>query len=273
MSRLNWKEILQAYPHLLRLGEDEQVNVNHVGCEAGADKRQRLYVRNKDGKLLGFCHNCQSKGAHGSGPRRHIRKRVASMPQWTIRLPPDLTQVWSEFHPAARAWLNKYLTPSDCKRWHIGWSAELGRVVLPIYARNGALIAYQTRNVLPYDTGPKYLTERIRTVQHPMFLGTSKPGTKTVALTEDMLSAIVVSRECNTAALLGVYLSDANMYELLDMGYTRFVVLLDDDKPEVRTQQRRIAKRLSQFGEVKVVQGHTTDPKEWDTNQIREAIS
>jgi len=272
MSRLNWSEILQAYPQLKQLSEGEQTNVNHVGCEAGADKRKRLYVRNRDGRLLGFCHNCQGKGAYGSGTRSHIRKPVASAPQWKVVLPSDYTTSWPDFHPAARAWLNKYLGPADCKGYGIGWSSNVGRVILPVYTKTGELVAYQSRRVLPYDNGPKYLTERSRRVKHPMFLGTRRYGT-TVVLTEDILSAIVVGRVCPAVSLLGVHLSDDNLYELLDMGYKRFVILLDDDKPEVKAQQRKIAKRIGQFREVKVVTGHTSDPKEWTQQQIEEAIA
>jgi hypothetical protein len=267
MSKLNVQEILRHYPELAQLGDEEQVNVNHVGCPAGADRKRRLYVRKRDGKLLMFCHHCQGKGAKG-GAKRHIRDRVPVLSHWKLALPPDYT---GSLDPAGRAWLNKYgIGLSEQLKFKIGWSPSRGRVILPIY-QDGELVAYQARRVLPYDTGPKYLTDKRRDVTHPTFLRTDRGG-NTLVLTEDILSAIVVGRVVDAAALLGVGLDSSRLYRLLDKGYTRFVVVMDDDNAEVRKQQRAMQRLIGQYADVKVVKGHETDPKEWTEQQIQEAI-
>jgi len=271
-ERLKWQEILAQYPHLKTLPEGEQVNMNHVGCPAGADKKQRLYVKRKNGLLLGFCHNCQQKGAKGTGQKSHIRRPSGNVVEWRITLPDDL--IVNDLPPHAAVWLGKYgVTQAEREHYQIGWSASLGRVVLPVFNKDGMLVAYQTRKVMPHDDGPKYLTARRPDVKHPMFLGTINNPSSTVVLTEDILSAIIVGREANAVSLLGVYLSDANVYDLLSMGFKRFVIILDDDNPAVKQEQRKLQRKLCQFGEVKLITGHATDPKEWTRAQVQEAIA
>ena len=269
-SRLNWHEILAVNPELNNLREDEQVNINHYNCPAGRDTKKRLYVRKRDGGLIGFCHHCQSKGGKG-GQKNHIRGRQATMQHFDLKLPPDFTT--QHMHVAGNAWLGKYgITALERQLYNIGWSEQCSRVILPVYAGT-KLVAYQQRRVLPHDTLPKYLTDKSRDVRHPMFLGTKLVSGDTVVLTEDILSAIKVGRQFASAALLGVTLSDDNLFELLRLGFKRFVILLDDDNFEVKRNQRKLLRRIENFAGVWKVTGHTTDPKEWTDQQIRERLA
>lgn len=256
--RLNWKVILQHNPELNMLAEEEQLNINHPECPAGRDNKRRLYIRKRDGGLIGFCHHCQSKGGK-SGRRNYIAGRQAVQTSWQLTLPKDYTQ---DLHVAAVAWLNKYgITKAEVKQFGIGWSEESGRVILPIY-QGGVLVAYQSRRVFDYDKGPKYLTDKAAGHRFPMFLGTNT-GSDTVVLCEDILSAIKVNRAgvCGVA-LLGVNLSEENVHKLVKLEFTKFVIWLDDDNHEVKRQQRKICKRLDNFGETFKVTGLGKDPKE-----------
>ncbi len=266
-KRLNWSQILQVNPQLKQLAEEEQENVNHPDCPAGHDSKRRLYVRKRDGGLVGYCQHCRSTGGLG-GKRNHIASRQRVQVQWNLKLPADFTL---DMHVAGLAWLNKYgITREEQITYNIGWSERSGRVILPIYI-GGKLIAYQSRRMFDYDKGPKYLTDKQQGVRHPMFLGTKRGPA--VVLTEDMLSAIVVSRQHPAAALLGVHLNDTNLYELLKLGFKRFVVWLDDDGPAVRKAQRDIVKKLSNFGDTCKITAIGHDPKEMSHDEINSILS
>ena len=40
--------------------EGQQIRTDHQNCPAGTDSRQRLYLKNVDGKILGYCHHGSS---------------------------------------------------------------------------------------------------------------------------------------------------------------------------------------------------------------------
>lgn len=273
-NRLDWKTILAHNPELLQLGDEEQANINHVGCPAGADRKKRLYVRKRNGTLIGYCHHCQSKGAKG-GQRNHIRNRRPNMLHFDLKLPRDFTTSPIEMHPAGRAWLRKYLTPAEIVANEFGWSQERGRVILPV-RWDTKLVAYQSRHVLgAVDKGPKYMTDKDRSVKHPVFLRTEAKHPMYcdhIMLVEDILSAVVVNRVGPSCALLGVHLDDVTLHALIGMGFRKFVIALDDDNAEVKRQQRAMMKKIHQFAAVKLVTGYGKDPKEWDNATIERAF-
>lgn len=267
---MNKQEILQHNPELLRLADNEQVNINHINCPAGRDTKKRLYVRKRDGSLLFYCHHC-GKGASKHGKKRYIRDRQPTQVTWDLRLPYDLTR--KDMHVVAHAWLYKYgITDEELRLYGIGWSETVGRVILPVYDQAGTLTAYQSRRVLPHDHMPKYLTDKNKGCRFPLFLGTKQTSTTTVVLTEDILSAIKVGRQCQAAALLGVNLTRENRNALLAEGFTKFVVWLDDDNAAVRHAQRKIMRSIEPFADVVKVTGHTCDPKEMSDEQIKSIL-
>jgi len=267
--KLNQQEILQHNPELLRLADNEQVNINHVSCPAGRDSKKRLYVRKRDGSLLMWCHHCQSGGAK-HGKKRYIRDRAPVQMSWDLRLPYDFT---NEQHVVGHAWLYKYgIEHHEALLYNIGWSESAGRVILPVYDQAGTLTAYQSRRVLPHDTLPKYLTDKDKGCRFPLFLATKQTKTDTVVLTEDILSAIKVGRQCQAAALLGVNLTRENRNALIAEGFTKFVVWLDDDNPAVRKAQRDIVRSIEPFATVVKVTGHTCDPKDMQDEQIKSIL-
>ena len=269
--KLNQQEILQHNPELLRLRDGEQTNINHINCPAGRDSKKRLYVRKKDGSLLFFCHHCQS-GAAKHGKKRYIRDRPMVQTAWDLKLPADM-KPGSTMHVSGTAWLYRYsITLAERELYNIGWSETVGRVILPVYDQAGTLTAYQARRVLPHDHMPKYLTSKNKGCRFPLFLGTKQTKTDTVVLTEDILSAIKVGRQCQAAALLGVNLTRDNRNALLAEGFTKFVVWLDDDNPAVRKAQRDIVRSIEPFATVVKVTGHTCDPKDMQDEQIKSIL-
>lgn len=283
MAELNIKEILQYNPELLHLAEEEQINVNHINCPAGADRKKRLYVRKRDGGLIFWCHHCQSAGGK-AGQKRYIKDRSDVQTTWTLRLPYDFEPDPDKWPVTARHWLSQYeIRGEEIQRYGIGYSDNTSRVILPV-RRGTELTAYQSRRIMEWDQGPKYLTDKHKSTRFPLFLGTNGVGTltppapgrpdhrRTVVMTEDILSAIKVGRVLPAVSLLGVHLSDCNMYDLIAAGYRRFVVWLDDDNYEVRKQQRKIHKRLSNFGECILITNVGRDPKELITQEIRNVL-
>lgn len=270
MPSLNWKDLLHLHPEISQLSDGEQININHPNCPAGRDTKKRLYIKNKSGTLLGWCHHCRSGGGKGGGNRRHIRDRQEVVQTWDIKLPYDMT--WEQ-NVGGLAWLNKYgITPVERKLYNIGWSDHLGRVILPVYDTDHVLVAWQQRRILPHDTMPKYLTDKRPDVRYPMFLGTKLFDGDTVVLTEDILSAIVVGRQCAAIALLGTNLTERNRDKIIALGYSKVVVWLDDDNPDVKKAQRTIRKRLENFADVRVITGHDRDPKETTDEEIRAVL-
>lgn len=267
MPSLNWKDLLQLHPEIERLGDGEQININHPNCPAGRDTKKRLYVKNKDGTLLGWCHHCRSGGGKGGGNRRHIRDRQSVVQTWDIKLPYDMT--WEQ-NVGGLAWLNKYgITPVERKIYNIGWSDSLSRVILPVYDGESELVAWQQRRIMNHDTMPKYLTDKRKDVKFPMFLGTKLRDGDTVVLTEDILSAIVIGRQCAAISLLGTNLTERNRDRLLARAYSKVIVWLDDDNPDVKKAQRKIRRQLESFVDVEVITGHDVDPKEMTDEQIK----
>lgn len=266
--RLNVREILQANPELSQLAEGEQVNVNHVGCEAGRDTKKRLYVKRAEGSLLMYCHHCQGGGRQG-GKRSYIKRdRSLNVVDYNVKLPADLVFAADQCHVAGNVWLGP-ITMEERLRHNIGWSEREGRVILPVYDGN-LLVAYQRRRVLKDDQLPKYLTTRRGDTKHPYWHGHNHDRSMLV-LTEDILSAICVNRLTSSISLLGTYMSDELAYPLSQL-YSHIIVWLDDDNPAVRTHQRKIVRRLQVFCPKVSLVRKTDEPKHMTDEQIKKVL-
>jgi hypothetical protein len=282
---------------------EEQVHVNHDNCTSGVDTKRRLYIRrSSDGAILAWCHNCQQKGVYKGNLRkgrnlprsrdvllarrysedyheyRQDKRKTASLP-W------DYTTDTSKFPAAALVWLYKSrLTSQDIRRYGIGYSERLGRVIIPVYGRDGKFHSWQGRYVHDDNVEqPKYINFTGSNKTDGLFLcrrpsreadegarGTSK----TLFLVEDALSAIRISEFEDALALLGVTLGFGNLTYLLKH-YDRFVIFLDDDNPTVKKQGINLLKTLRNhvgFNNVSVVHTNGKDPKEFNKAELKELI-
>lgn len=274
---LHLESLLRAHPSLLQLADGQQTKLNHDACPAGRDVKQRLVVKRDGETFIAWCHHCQQKGVYGGNPEtaNHTRRRRQQLNrvQPTIELPKGLTYDPHEFHPLANVWLNKYsITYGERERYGIAWSEYYGRVLLPVYMNEG-LVAYQLRRILPDDDGPKYLTTRKQGVSKPLWQGGQWVSGGAMVLTEDILSAIKVSRVANATALLGTHTPQENLAYILRNKPDVVLLWLDDDNPDVRDKQRKAYRRIRAFVPCHIVHSHGKDPKEHTVEEIEEVIS
>lgn len=273
---LDMQAVLQQYPQLDSLADGQQAKFNHVGCSAGRDTKHRLVVRRDGNTLVAWCHHCQARGVHGgdASATNYTRKRRQQLNsvQSEVHLPHDIVYGMTEFPPLANVWLNQYgITMDERQQFGIGWSAYYGRVVLPVYMNEG-LVAFQLRRIMPDDDGPKYLTVRKAGVAHPMWQAGQFVHGGVMVLTEDMLSAIKVSRVANATAMLGTTTPQDNLAYILRFNPDVVLMWFDDDNPDVKAKQRVAHRRIGAFVTCHIYHSHGRDPKEYTTEEIQEVI-
>ena len=271
------RSIVQAYPSLEQLADGQQTKLNHDGCPAGRDTKQRLVVKRDGDVLVAWCHHCQSKGILGGDPDKanytRRRRQQLNRIQPVIELPQGLEYDPSKFHPLANVWLNRYgITHEERKQYGIAWSDYYGRVLLPVYM-NAELVAYQLRRILPDDDGPKYLTTRKAGVKHQLWQAGQYVEGGVMVLTEDILSAIKVARVANATALMGTHTPQENLEYILRFRPDVVLLWLDDDNPDVRDKQRKAYRRIRAFVPTHIVHSHGRDPKDHTTAEIQEVIN
>lgn len=166
-----------------------------------------------------------------------------------IELPRDFT---TSIPLEGRLWLYRAsITESLIKKYNIGYSEELKRVIVPVYRYN-KLVWFIARAVHPLQK-PKYIAP---SESKDNILFYSGPCQDVVVVTEDILSAIRVGQVSTTISLLGTKLSSEQLAVLMD--YT-VVLWLDGDKAG-----RDAAKKLKrELGMVTTVYDVVTkrDPK------------
>lgn len=272
--QLQMGQLISENPELKELAEGAQVKLFHQGCEAGPSSKPKLYVTGTEQGIIAHCWRCGGGGGKSFRATNHIKKRGnCVLNADTISLPADLKTGLVDCHPLMNVWLGKAgITQAERDQHSIGWSESRHRAILPVFM-HGKLVAYQERKLLPYDNGPKYLTSRIKGVRHPLFqTGNSYHGGKMVVV-EDILSAIKIGRVANATALLGVFLPDESTQYLLRYKPDELIVMLDNDNPQVRVQQRKILRRLGAFITTRRVFMDGRDPKLLSEQELIEMIA
>jgi hypothetical protein len=208
---------------LLHCPETEgSVYLDHVGCPSGEDRKHRLFVtRTSEGKVLWYCHHCGGRGVTsgksfgGVGIARNVATLLT-----------DDELVWSpvSWPPEARGWLAKYDVTPDMAG--AAYHVESGRLMLPVKSFLGTTVGQQLRAVL-LGMVPKYLSKGV--VNHGSWHRDGDVDSSTVVVVEDILSAIRVQKFLPAVALLRTSISSNIVSDILDAGYTRVVIWLDDD--------------------------------------------
>jgi len=275
-TRMPWKEIqeLAGRYDWVEEGKVERVNHNSISCSG--DSKSMMIKREDNGKLVFYCHRCDSVGSVGGSPFRKMQKAgesrrhcdsITSTPiQRKLTIPRGCNQTVGEWHPIARAWLRRGgITDEEVVDYGLTWNERSNAVVIPSY-HAGELVGYQIRG---FDAKkPKYITHTTDK-QSMVFSSKLLLGTK-VAIVEDALSAIRVGRVMPCYALQGVNVSDAILTAL--KGYKEFYIWLDNDNAKVKMRQAEIATRLSLFGNVHILKTNQ-DPKEFDDDGIVDILS
>jgi hypothetical protein len=142
------------------------------------------------------------------------------------------------------------------------WEPYRQLLVFPVYGGEHDLIFWQGRNFS--GSGPKYLSRgSSRDILHVL-----NPGHDTIILTEDLLSAIVVSRITSAMPIWGSHIPLETILRLAK-GFKRIGIWLDMDKTK---ESRRACLRASQLG-VDCFTIHTTkDPKCYSKDEVKEIL-
>jgi hypothetical protein len=189
----------------------------------------------------------------------------------SISLPDDFS---NNIPAIGLQWLKKYITDQEIRKHGIGYShsgvflvkrnIQLSPLlVLPVWGGNHELLAWQGRYMGEETVYPKYYT-RHSDVHGCHVLGSSNSN-PLVAVCEDIVSAIKVSRVVDAMPLLGSFLSKEKALSLAKL-YNQLTIWLDYDKAKEAVKQA--AAYAPFFKEVKTVIAER-DPKEYSTDEIR----
>jgi hypothetical protein len=164
-------------------------------------------------------------------------------------------------------WLKQYgITETEIKNNRICWSTTTSQLIFPIYGGDSGVIAWQARN-FNADKALKrkyYSVGKMDEILH--IIGNHQD--ETIILTEDIVSAIKVSRHMNAMPIFGAHISSNRLNRLIRR-FNKLVVWLDYDKA---VEARKAVLRALQYGfEAKTI--HTElDPKELSDKEIRKQL-
>ncbi len=243
--------------------------LQHTSCpECGSKDNLGVYTDHEYCFGCGY-HSFTDNAIHSLSENRRRHRDVSS-----VVIPPDYD---SHIPRGGLEWLNKYkLTPQEIYGNRIGWS-EGGILIrssivfapcliFPVYDNYGNLLMWQGRYFGDDKDVPKYYTRGGKDLLH--ILGKRNKEKDEIVLTEDLISAIKVSRVTRAMPVFGSSISQPQLVRLLSQTDS-LCFWLDSDKEK---EARRLLKRASQwFRNVRVV-STPLDPKEYDTEAIKEHL-
>ena len=266
---MEWLEIAQNLP----VGHNVRIECPNCGIGSGS-KAAVVNHNHKDYSC--YCHACgpvgfERKGELSLAERKHIQELNEAAEQLQsdeIKLPEDTTYEHTEFSREARMWLYKAgLSPSLWRKYRIGYSRKLGRVVLPVRDQSGTLIWFQCRAVFEGQK-PKYIQPSAEKA-HVLFMGQGIRNRAVVV--EDIMSAIrahEAQQSYTAVSLLGTKITSSQSNIL--SGFKEVVTWLDGDKAGI-TGARNVRKVVGLLTECRDIRT-TEDPKCYSNKQIRETL-
>jgi hypothetical protein len=289
MDRLELSEWIEYVPSNI----GEQSHTFHCKEGKGNDK---LYVKRVDNGAVAFCHHCGKRGyasnrtleSGGAGKAYGTPySRVATSARHeyspsvkagyvkggdkpddiksSLSFPYDASNQVSRWGSVdAKVWVLKYgLDMAAINTAGICWSDKFSSILFPRYL-DGNLVAFQTRK-FPAGDGPKYLSYGDSNSPYDALQGPE--GGSTVVLVEDMLSALKVSQIASACHLGGTSMKEPLMKHLLQK-YNKFIIMLDNDNWQVRTNQIKLLRKLSTYAQAYIVP-IDKDPKEFAISELR----
>ena len=206
-----------------------------------------------------YCFSC---GFYRKASGVQSFRKAAPRTNKTIQLPFDSTD---ELPTHVLEWLNKYsLTDVECKLNHLLWSEHWQRLIFPYFNEALELVAWQGRSFDP-NSKAKWFSQG-DLVDFIYLRGNTKA--QTVVLTEDIISAIKVTRIGSVCAspLFGSHVSTKRLLRLKKF-YGTIKVWLDYDKHQYSQQVSNTARALGIDCQSIVT---PKDPKEYNTKEISE---
>lgn len=252
----DWLEIAEKLPLGKRI---------YVDCTCGRGKT--LVINHRNEGYSTFCFRCDRKDWHYKGllsiaqiEAMKVLNEQAKTYVSKIELPKDFT---TDIPIEGRLWLYKAsITESLIKKYKIGYSEELRRVILPLYRYN-KLIWFIGRAV-HIGQEPKYIAPSES--RDAVMFQSGKLGSN-VVVTEDILSAIRVGELVSAVSLLGTKMT----IEQLDVLSNHKVFLWMDNDSAGWNATKKIERELSMVTDV--VRIHTDhDPKQYTRNEMRDIL-
>ena len=244
----------------------QQVHVNHTGCEAGEDKKRRLYIKRTEKGLLAYCHHCNDKGFASDTSSR--------LSEWLHK---DTTTNHSSFKatfgplsPEGKVWLHKhYCDTADV--YFRGVLGHLDQVALTLYDPYWNPIGYQIRNL---KKEPKYLTKITSTTADSAWF---KGEGKTLYITEDYLSAYRIHNDLDATslALLRTTITDKTLIQISELGFKKIFIWLDPDEAG-RKGARKVQETLSHYldRDVEIFNyENSKEPKQYKPKELNGLLS
>lgn len=305
-GKIPWEDFV----HLAPSDPEEQVRVNHEGCTAGEDNRERLYIkRTEDGiTILAYCHNCGLSGFYIEGFTNvtTLRKSGSSFGarslggmglsndtsfKETLKLPDGLltsTSHWPD--TACKIFRNMGgISSSVLRDYTISYDPRLRRLVYPLWTSAG-LQGYQLRRVFDDDEYPKYLTERVSPWNKSGLINplgeqwglmvnpespTPRSSRKHLVVVEDVISGLKVI-EANSLlqpmVLLGTYIPLFGNLMNQDL-FKSVTIWLDNDSPEVIEKAKKLRDKMLLGGRQNVaVVESKRDPKWYSNSEITATV-
>jgi hypothetical protein len=246
----------------------EQIHINHTGCEAGEDKKRRLYIKRSDKGLVAYCHHCNESQFVADS------NRLAS---W-INKPAATTKVaekpvLAELTAQGKVWLRmNYCTITD-PLFH-GVAGEREKVALTLHNPQQQVIGWQIRNLAPNAT-PKYITHYVTNSTKGQAAWFHKESKKLV-ITEDYLSAYRVHRDTgySSVALLRTTMTDKTLLQIYDLNFEFVMIWLDPDEAGTKGTSK-LYKQLNHFlpSETRVaIFGMDKEPKECAPDELAKIL-
>lgn len=221
---------------LTEIAVGDQINVNHITCEAGADRRSRLYIKHTEGNtFVAYCHNCGKGGLLKNGNQQHSLEELAtwvkeksvkfeetaysprntygqSMVGWERVTSNDYEDyVWTS--PEMTAYLERYMKYGG---YSLFVHNATSTIELKLHNMTDRIVGHSRRCFSRDYTGPKWV--------HTFYK--DAPGRKVhylnqssrlVVITEDVLSANLAHQQCgtNSIALLRTGIKTDQLLEIL----------------------------------------------------------
>lgn len=270
MKRLHTNEYLHHAPE-----DAGMVRVNHESLECTGSSKSMRVTRADDGTVYAKCYRCGGFGrwAEGAAKYSSYSKAVKSKEEKggkvnNLSLPYDINCKYNDFPAIVKSKLHTYHIPvAEVKKYGIGWSEKLKRMVLPIY-HDGELRGWQGRS---YDQPPKYITKYKDESDLYVYIPCTEKESKDCIIVEDMLSCIRVSKYGNALALLGSNISDKALIKIAKLN-NNMLVYLDHDTRQVIMNTIQIRERLTMLGKSAKVISSSCDPKELDNPSLSSLI-
>jgi hypothetical protein len=249
-------------------------NKVRIKCPADCGEGETFSINHAVKNYWGNCYRCgyspvEFKGQQTLAELKRIRELNDEAAEMVlqIKLPQDFT---NEIPRHARIWLFKGgITEETWRKYGIGYSERLDRVVLPVYDTKGNLEWYQCR-ALHEGQIPKYL-QPSRDRSCIMFH--AKPETATnnrrAIVVEDILSAIRVGKNINTYSLLGTKITTEQASVLSK--YDNVTTWMDPDKAG-KDGAYKIRKTLGLVTDVSNILT-SVDPKKLSNKEIIKCLN